>query len=412
MKNTSKNSRNKDTILYILLFLLVFVVVLTTIWIWSGWNQKKHNFEVTTEEIKKEKLGRFSNPRDIAKLPRRNRNILKSIKKKLINNFNPKLTTKEKDEIKEALKEVDNMIKKKVDSVKVNLMLNKISSAVTPLELIEKQIKEQDNFFLLPEEEKEAKVILDNLMKTFFDRFYQKVVNEEEELVDLKEIEPHVFRGEKINNHHSPNYNESLEYYKNHFATRHVPRGEKLVKFVGFAGWLDNEDKKAEEKEGKSVLGTTNYKPGSKIPEGEGESYKVEEGNIWWLPGDSSVNICWLNIRPIEIRLKKELFLNYKNNNYDEWISSLEKKGDKYRTNYSYKSLDISFDQVMDTIAHELAHAVIDAIMDDYNKYEEHNGGDKRGHGPLHTRYNNEIRKMIDDSPEGREFAEWWNKNK
>ena len=63
--------------------------------------------------------------------------------------------------------------------------------------------------------------------------------------------------------------------------------------------------------------------------------------------------------------------------------------------------LDISEESLLNTIAHELAHAVINSTR---YEYEPKNGG----HGDLHDDYTDKIEEMIRTSLLWEEFLDWW----
>ncbi|CAG8804778.1 21052_t:CDS:2, partial [Racocetra persica] len=97
------------------------------------------------------------------------------------------------------------------------------------------------------------------------------------------------------------------------------------VNFKGYKGFIRNKDEKETQKEeGKTTLGITYY---------------------YFVGDDNEVD----DIKPIRIRLKKEMFLNRLG--HEEFITKLNEKGE-----ITY--MDICFESVVDTIAHELAHAI------------------------------------------------------
>ena len=60
-----------------------------------------------------------------------------------------------------------------------------------------------------------------------------------------------------------------------------------------------------------------------------------------------------------------------------------------------------SFEELINTIAHELAHAIINTFWLNYEK--EHGG-----HGDLHDEYTDQIEDLIKTDPRYEEFMLWW----
>ncbi|CAG8447573.1 11317_t:CDS:2 [Racocetra fulgida] len=148
------------------------------------------------------------------------------------------------------------------------------------------------------------------------------------------------------------------------------------VNFKGYKGFIRNKDEKeAQQEEGKTTLGITYYYFVGDNNEG-GETSFLTYGKVD-------------DIRPIRIRLKKEMFLNRLG--YEEFIIKLNEKG-----GFSY--VDICFESVVDTIAHELAHAIVATFE---FKYEGEEGG---GHGKLFYDICKEIEVMIRADPKFEEF--------
>ncbi|MCE8158983.1 MAG: hypothetical protein I3270_00665 [Candidatus Moeniiplasma glomeromycotorum] len=114
--------------------------------------------------------------------------------------------------------------------------------------------------------------------------------------------------------------------------------------------------------------------------------------------GDGDRDEFWYFEKPLvsEIRLKRELLFSRQNRYYTEWITGFDKEKDNWDG-----SLDISEDCLLNTIAHELAHAVINAL-------QYHYGKDNGGHGDLHDDYTDKIEEMIKASPLYEKFMIWW----
>ncbi|CAG8531075.1 7029_t:CDS:2 [Cetraspora pellucida] len=139
---------------------------------------------------------------------------------------------------------------------------------------------------------------------------------------------------------------------------------------------LKKDEKETQKEEGKTTLGITYYYFVGDDNEEGGETSFLTYGKVD-------------DIKPIRIRLKKEMFLNRLG--YEEFITKLNEKG-----GFSY--VDICFESVVDTIAHELAHAIVATFE---FKYEGKEGG---GHGKLFYDICKEIEVMIREDPKFEEF--------
>jgi len=147
--------------------------------------------------------------------------------------------------------------------------------------------------------------------------------------------------------------------------------------------------------EGKEVFGLTKsedrmffYPDGATLDE-------KGENPIGLIPsGFYLVKVFKDNCLKIKIGLEKKLFFNRLG--HDEWLVKVKEKGTR-----SY--FDIHFEDVVDTIAHELAHAIVNTTRKDYQGQE---GG---GHGRFFYKIMNQIEEMIKNSPDSnfKEFEEW-----
>jgi len=79
---------------------------------------------------------------------------------------------------------------------------------------------------------------------------------------------------------------------------------------------------------------------------------------------------------------------------YNQWLTKVGKDGDS-------SFFSINFDQVVETTAHELAHAIISSIK---GKYDGEGGG---GHGRYFYEMLDRVEKMIRETPEFSEFKTW-----
>ncbi|MEG7979353.1 MAG: hypothetical protein NY202_05750 [Mollicutes bacterium UO1] len=189
----------------------------------------------------------------------------------------------------------------------------------------------------------------------------------------------------------------NINYFKTIHRMKEEKSGEELIVdlrkpveivFRGYAGFLTKKDKK-DSTEGKKTFGLTLSDPVTSL------TTKDREGKI-----KDKVKIVGRNRRSITIKLKKKLFFNREG--HDEWLTAVH--GTSKQSNRSY--FDICWEEVIETIAHELAHAVINSLR---GKYKGEEGG---GHGKLHDDFQERIEKMIKASDEYSGFKTWWDKKK
>lgn len=229
---------------------------------------------------------------------------------------------------------------------------------------------EQGNWQIPSTEEQEINEKMNNWITSWYNQFMKGQKREW--------VKPLHIKGRKIDDPTE----EDIAFFKNE-PQFDIPKSPPPINFRGYTGFLDEQGLK-NSAEGKTAVGVTN----SKVFANQG-----------WTESDGSLDECTYVIKEneIEIKLKQELFFNRLG--HDEWISKVTKKGNSW----SWNSLDISFDQAVETIAHELSHAVINSTIVDY-KGEE--GG---GHGILHREKERQIEEMMRNSPEFSEFEAWWN---
>ena len=111
----------------------------------------------------------------------------------------------------------------------------------------------------------------------------------------------------------------------------------------------------------------------------------------------------------ISISLSQKYLLNRLG--MDEFITDYH-ENEKGR---SWTTLSINFNELISTIAHELAHAYQNTIRVNNGeavKSQCASSGDKENYPALvaeHTALTSEIKRMIENSSEYQEFKEWWN---
>jgi hypothetical protein len=157
----------------------------------------------------------------------------------------------------------------------------------------------------------------------------------------------------------------------------------KAVNFEGYGGFISKKDKE-NSTEGKETFGLTN---------------STRWGEQGWTEENKNKNPIFTlkyvskGVRDIVITFCKRLYLNRLG--YEEWITDL-------KASSSRQYFDISFEDVVETIAHELAHAIVATMKFEYEGQE---GG---GHGKLFYDVMEEIEEMMRNSPDFSEFENWW----
>jgi len=104
-----------------------------------------------------------------------------------------------------------------------------------------------------------------------------------------------------------------------------------------------------------------------------------------------STSCCWTH-RRISIKLRPELFYF----RHDSWVNTEPGKPPQIK---------LGWKELIETIAHELAHAVINTILIDDKVAKL----DEGGHGALHDKFTDEIEKMIKTSDEYTNFKKYIN---
>lgn len=324
------------------------------------------------------------------------------------------IEVKELDE--NAITALDDYKKKQQiynEELKKNSRLTRIKVKIDPetFQKVKKffyteQPKWKNEFFPTVKEEWIKKI--DGWFAKFYDLYRNKLLKSRpEKLVKLIKI-----NGEYTNN---DNYQRHLDYLRScSFSpflgtSGMVTVNDKLfprAEFLGIKEYLTPKDLENSKKKGKDgdkdgeLLGLTI------IPEGEklGSKWyefveKDKEGKdkpCFDINNNKHYFAFFMKPTfPIKIKLREEFFFGKQGKGYDFWVTNLDEKG-------TWNPIDTSVDAVIETIAHELAHAVIESLDWDYI------GTDEEGHGPLHTEYNKAIRKMIEDSTEYKEFLAWW----
>jgi len=402
MKNTGNRSRKSNLLTYLLFFLLLSSLIIGGIY-WY-YTEEDRKLAHTLAWIKDENIEykELENNSIVASIERSIQEK-KYIVKKLNNNVN--LSQKSKIKFKKLLEEIDQeeidqetlenktkeerkeiirkvlITKRKLDRLKWAIKESEKDDTET-----NKYIKEQEEWLkkFYPfgwrkepplskseqtEEDKEIRLKLNDFIKTFFKKFIiEKNLSEPNYIQLVREAEgkkqlPPEPSLEKIK--------QETQKLKNRFPKVDVDK-KMRVKFNGFQGWHGENDGE----EGGIAAGLTLYNKSEKLTE------------------DKRFNSC--EIRYISITLHKNFPFSRKGKEYYRWIT---------KNDQGIGDVLIGWDNLIETIAHELAHAVINFSRVHYRTNKKIKMG---GHGILHSKYTRELHLMIKNNPKYRELKEFW----
>ncbi|MCE8167778.1 MAG: hypothetical protein I3275_04060 [Candidatus Moeniiplasma glomeromycotorum] len=429
MSNIDKNLSNKrkkeedssDWLLYIFYFLFAVLIGLIIWWVYDKYfkeNPPTHARVVNYEGVlgKKEE-----NPqaKAVSDLIRNNRETLKSVNWLLEGKVKGKeLSEAEKENAREKLKGVNKKLVETLQSFKISeippenlktiydqlyeeakilLEVYWDLSASPDSEETKKQWEVQQEWDISEAEHTKIKQKLDVWLTKWYNEGIEKILPKKNLTILTEVIKPVVYneKGEPKEISAFPN-ERVLASLKKEWVYKDGVAFDltKPLKneFVGYNGFVDEENEK-KSSEGSAVMGlTVPLNSTAIIPNIENAPSTLYHARIFWK-----------NHQKQAIRLKKELFFNRLG--YDWWITKLGKE-DKNNDKFANASrLDINFQQVVDTIAHELAHVLVNLTNFDYQGEE---GG---GHGKLFYEVMEEVEKMMRDSSEFIEFEGWWKEN-
>ncbi|CFW92930.1 protein of unknown function [endosymbiont DhMRE of Dentiscutata heterogama] len=412
MKDTGSNSRknsqqSNDTLIYILLILLLALLIGGLGYWWWQRSHPKNNWVYDYESA----LGKSTDTpkvEDLKRLILGNRERWKTVNRFLNDKMKSrKLTDKEKAEIREELKGV-NM---KADEILKEQKLSELDPSTIPQfykhfyeqgkmlvrartkasvnrtkEELRRQLEIQEKWSISEAEGKE----INKQMKVWIDKWYNQAKKEIMPKYESKgkwprnrNFLPEKIKGKKVSGYPPPDATFNFFLDVNNMNRS---GGQELivlfqkpfqVNYIGYDGFLTSEDK--ENTEEGELFGITDYGKLEGDEWNDGTSYRA------WGKGD--------NIKPIRIRLKKEIFFNRLG--HEEWLTKLDEKGTRFYD-------DICFEALVDTIAHELAHAIVATFEFRYEGEEE------GGHGKLFYDICKEIEEMVRADPKFEEFEKWW----
>jgi hypothetical protein len=418
MKNTEKSSQNKqgkqndDTLIYILLFFLIVLLVGGVVWHFYDRTKSSQGQETIDYESEIGKFETSPSVKELSKLLSDNNSRERTIHRLLDsrNRKNPAPPTLKK-EIEEELNnnsisQLNNTILKNFDlktltpeeRANVYKQLYEYSKFLVRLrrkatesrddEELKEQYEIQKNWKISESEKKDIRDNMNKWISGWYHQFMEKeLIRGEAKMTEY--IWPTWIDGKKIDKptpSQIARFREVHDYTNLDGSSGRVDLARPLwLEFSGFAGFLRPKDLE-ESSEGRETWGLTLSTNATRIVR------NGERGDPQYTEWRFIVN----NYRQIEIRLRKEFFFNRLS--YNQWLVKV--KGG----NSSYYS--INFDQVVETIAHELAHAIISSMKGEYDGEE---GG---GHGKYFYEVLDRMEKMIRKTPEFSEFETWWKKKK
>lgn len=151
---------------------------------------------------------------------------------------------------------------------------------------------------------------------------------------------------------------------------------EAEISWKKFGGWLTEEEKGEKEKDNTVLMGLCVTKKNT---------------GMQWKKSWGKESICYWTVGEISIKLKPELFYF----RHNSWVT-IDKNP------MEPQQLKVGWKELIETIAHELAHAVINTILIDEKvaKLVE-------GHGGLHDNFTEKIKGMIERSDEYTDFKNY-----
>lgn len=416
MKRTGKNSpqsrKSDDTLIYIFLFILFIGLVGGLMWyLWPA--EKEWNLDYE-KELGKELTSPTA--KDISKLISGNRSRIKSARRVLEGKKRRKLSAEESKEVKAELDKISNEFEEWLKTIdlrklekdgreealasiyrtvyehgKVTVRLKaKTSSSLAP-EQVAKQVKVQEEWEASTTEE-EIKKVMNEWTTKWYWRARKEIIRPGREKL-RENLWPTWENAKKIEEPTEAQIKAWKKMYKRDVGDLSKP---PTVEFEGCWGFLTEEDKK-DSSEGTETWGLT--KPFSNVyrvvPSGSLDLKEDEEKAAF--PGFKEFLYLEKNRYKTGVGFEKKLFFGRLG--YEEWITDLDKEG-------RWHSFDTCFDEAIETIAHELAHTIVNTARFEYDGEE---GG---GHGKLFYDLLKEIEEMIKKSPDFPEFEAWWYKPK
>jgi hypothetical protein len=234
------------------------------------------------------------------------------------------------------------------------------------------------------EEDEEISNEIDKLMKHFYAKFIEVYKIKEPSIVQPIYITDE--NGKKLNKTNSSKVsqaeiNEEIKKLKkNHQSFEGFNPDDKMHHdWKGFSGW----HKKWDEEKGTATIGLTTYAS---------------------VTSNSSVfKFGPIPRRHISISLDARFPLSRRGKRYETWLS--KKSDGKFGG-----TMKFDWDILIETIAHELAHAIVNTERVSYRDDKDEKGNTRGGHGTIHYDYTKKMRKLIEKDAEGHtaRFKKFW----
>lgn len=434
MKNIDKNSllnkennQNDNTLLYVLLLIAFAVLVGGLVWWFFQSRNKTPQWNHDYEAVLGKKKTTPSTAEEVSKLVAENRDRIKTAKRVLAGEIKGRTLTKEqKKEVESELKNVredviDFFRGKDLKSLEKNdpESLANIYSLLYEQGEVSVRLKDKTSVFRSPEELKrheklqsewseqgiteEEEVEIKKVMDEWITKWYNQA---RAELIGLEPGKyPLLVDGALMTWKDEKKLAEPIKL-KKPYTYDGKNKVEKTtdfsppldVKFKGYYGFLTEEDKKGSS-EGTETFGLTKSEGAMLIYTKGGKLDKETHEPVEPVPKDFFlIKLFEDNRREIKIGLEKKMFFNRLG--HEEWLSEVKYEGQVTSRIYH----NICFEEVLETIVHELAHAIVNTIK---FRYEGEEGG---GHGEFFYEVMQKIEKMVKASPDFPEFKTWWEK--
>lgn len=405
MKNSEKNLRKNNFLFYLIIFSLTLLLTFGGIYFYYTAEDRKLEQQITLIKEANAQYKQTSN-NSIVSINERNIQDKEYLTKKLRKDANLKPNTRKK--LKELLKEIGQDISPNIDQETLEkkteeerkeiirkvsttqLKINKFKSAIIKMggekfdeiNYLKKQNEWLKKFYPESEQSKEDKEVTAELkrsIKHFYEKFMEEKSLSPSPIVQLVKNE---------NGEYYPPDGPKPEVVQEEINKLKIRRpginpDEKMVpNFLGFQGWITEENRE----KGTITAGLTTHFNGMTLPFNQDEPrFDIELS------------------RDIKITLHKGFPFSRKGKEYNLWLS---------KTDEEFSNIWLGWKHLIETIAHELAHAVINTTKIYYReaKKVEEDGKvrEEGGHGILHREYTKELHEMIKKDPEYKRLKDFW----
>jgi hypothetical protein len=420
MKNTEKSSQKTNLLRYLFYFLLLSLLIFGGAYWYFTWPERKLAQDIA--EIKDYSKVQYKEAENDTVIQWNENNIhAKKWLTKKLSDPDTKLTEKQRKGFRKVLKEVtNNNIDENLEQetleektaeerkdiilkiLQIQYSLNRLEGKITPLsdsqreKLYNEEQEWLDEFYpqgfdeskndiqKKPKNEEDEEIFkeIDKFMKHFYAEFMRVYKIKEPSIVQPKYITKNGKLEKTNSSKFSPaEINEEIVRLKNDEDYKfegYNPNDKMHHNWKGFGGW----HKKWDETKGTATIGLTNYTTLTNQP--PGDKIKV---------GPSS--------REIIITLDARFPFSRRGKEYETWLT--KKSEGKFNT------MKFDWDILIETIAHELAHAIVNTERVCYRDDNDEKGNTNGGHGVIHYDYTKKMRKLIEENTvEYPAFKKFW----